>query len=174
MKTELDLAYLASILDEYQHRDGALIPVLQKIQHHYGYVPKETLDLIADSLRISASEIYGVITFYAQFFTQPEGKYVIRLCRGTACHVKGSKSVMEAIERKLGLKENETTSDGLFTLRIVACLGACAVAPVMMINHDYYGELTPEKVESIFDQIILNERKSQTYGEGQEETIIHQ
>jgi NADH-quinone oxidoreductase subunit E len=141
MNTNPDLTYIEHILENYTHKSGALIPVLQKVQDHYTYIPESAVDLIAGTLNIPSSEIYGVITFYAQFYTQPQGKYTIRLCRGTACHVK------------LGVREGETTSDRLYTLRIVACLGACAVAPVMMINDDYYGELTAEKVDKIFTGI---------------------
>ena len=155
-----DLSYVREVLEEYRNRNGALIPVLQKVQDHYTYVPEGAVDIIAETLAVPASEIYGVITFYAQFYTRPQGKHVIRLCRGTACHVKGSKSILEAIERRLGIREGETSGDGLFTLRIVACLGACAVAPVMMINDDYYGELTAEKVDRIFTEIDQMEANS--------------
>jgi len=162
MSQSPDLTYVKQILENYKNKSGALIPVLQKIQDHYTYIPEEAVDLIAEALNIPPSEIYGVITFYAQFYTRPQGKYTIRLCRGTACHVKGSKSILENIERKLGIKEGETTQDGLYTLRTVACLGACAVAPVMMINDDYYGELTAEKVDKIFTNMATGEtRESQ-------------
>ena len=154
MDTVIDLSPLNSIFAEYKDIKGALIPILQKIQNQYTYIPEPAVEIIAEKLNISESEIYGVITFYTQFHTQPEGKYTIKLCRGTACHVKGSKSTLEAIERKLGIKEEETTKDNLFTLRTVACLGACAVAPVMMINDEYYAELTPEKIETIFNKFL--------------------
>jgi len=157
--SDLDITYISQILTGYKSMKGALIPVLQKVQNHYTYIPEPAVDIIAEALNISPSEIYGVLTFYTQFYTQPEGKYTIKLCRGTACHVKGSKSILEAIERKLGIRVGETTEDELFTLRIVACLGACAVAPVMMINGDYYGELTLEKIERIFDEIQAKECK---------------
>ena len=159
---DLDITYISQILNVYKNMRGALIPVLQQVQNHYTYVPEPAVDIIAEALNISPSEIYGVLTFYTQFYTQPEGKYTIKLCRGTACHVKGSKSILEAIERKLSIRVGETTKDELFTLRIVACLGACAVAPVMMINGDYYGELTPEKIEGIFDEIQAKEKKANT------------
>ena len=158
--SNLDITYISQILTRYKSMKGALIPVLQEVQNHYTYIPEPTVDLIAEALNISPSEIYGVLTFYTQFYTQPEGKYTIKLCRGTACHVKGSKSILEAIERKLGIRVGETTKDDLFTLRIVACLGACAVAPVMMVNGDYYGELTLEKIEGIFDELQAKECKS--------------
>jgi len=160
MNTNPDLTYIKDILEDYIHKNGALIPILQKVQDHYTYIPETAVDLIADTLNIPPSEIYGVITFYAQFYTQPQGKHTVRLCRGTACHVKGSKSILETVERKLGIREGETTKDGLYTLRIVACLGACAVAPVMMINDDYYGELTAEKADKIFTRMSLLETDS--------------
>ena len=160
MGQDIDLVYIkTNILSNYKNTKGALIPVLQEVQNHYTYVPEPAVDIIAEALNVSLSEIYGVLTFYTQFYTQPEGKYTIKLCRGTACHVKGSKSILEAIERKLGIHEGETTPDRLFTLRIVACLGACAVAPVMMINEDYYGELTPEKTDAIFTELLSKECK---------------
>ena len=156
MSYKVDLSQVDRILADYKNSKGALIPVLQRIQDHYTYIPQEAVDMIAEAMNISPSEVYGVITFYTQFYTQPEGEYVIKLCRGTACHVKGSKSVLEAIEKKLGIKAGETSKDLKVTLKTVGCLGACALAPVMMINGSYYGKVSPQKIDRILEELGIN------------------
>lgn len=126
-----------------------LIALLQEAQNTYGFLSNSTLEKIGKHLDVALSEIYGVVTFYAQFYLQPQGKYTIKVCHGTACHVKGAELVMSVIQSELKIKPGETTSDLKWTLEIVACLGTCFLAPVMMINKDYYGKLTPESVKSI-------------------------
>ncbi|MEW5801157.1 MAG: NADH-quinone oxidoreductase subunit NuoE [bacterium] len=149
MDENINLTYTRELLKDYQNKKGALIPVLQKIQEHYTYIPEVAVDLIVERLNIPSSEIYGVITFYAQFYTQPRGKHVLKVCRGTACHVKGSKTVLDVLKEKLQIDEGETTLDRTFTLETVGCLGACALAPVMVVDDIYYDKVTPQKIDNI-------------------------
>ncbi|RJQ06645.1 MAG: NADH-quinone oxidoreductase subunit NuoE [Bacillota bacterium] len=128
---------------------GALIPLLQLVQEKVGHLPRVSLSLISEKLGLPESRIYGVATFYAQFHMKPRGKYVVRVCQGTACHVRGGKTILEAVEEQLGVKPGDTTPDLLFTLERVACLGACGLAPTMIINDDTYGRLTPVKAQKI-------------------------
>lgn len=145
-------AKLDEILKKYQGVKGALIPILQDTQNAYGYLAKEVLEQIAVKMNIPISQIYGVVTFYAQFHLNPRGKNIIRVCQGTACHVRGAKAILQAIEDKLQIKAGGTTPDLLFTLETVACIGACGLAPVMMINDDTHGRLTPESIPEIFSK----------------------
>lgn len=140
---------LDEILKKYQDVKGALIPVLQETQHVYGYLPKEVIQNIGEKMDIPISEIYGVVTFYAQFHLQPRGKNIIRVCQGTACHVRGGKAILQELEDTLQIKAGATTPDLMFTLETVACIGACGLAPVLMINDDTHGRLTPEKTAEI-------------------------
>ncbi len=140
---------------KYEGAPGELIPLLQSAQEHFGYIPRRAINYIAGVTGISESDIYGVITFYSQFRLQPMGKYVIRACAGTACHVSGAKLIRETIEDELGIEVGDTTEDGLFTLNTVACIGCCSLAPVIMINNDTHGRLTPASVR----KIIRNYRK---------------
>jgi NADH-quinone oxidoreductase subunit E len=126
-----------------------LIGALQEVQSRFGYLPRAALEKISRRTRIPLSRIYGVVTFYAQFYTEPRGRHTILCCRGTACHVKGAPRVLEAIERQLGVREGESTPDLTFYLGTVACLGTCFLAPVMMIDHEYFGQLTLQKIETI-------------------------
>ncbi|MGA1843050.1 MAG: NADH-quinone oxidoreductase subunit NuoE [bacterium] len=143
---------LKELVDRYRGKDGASIPILQEVQEIFGYVPEMPVMYISQELGIPSSTIYGVVTFYAQFHTEPRGKYVIRTCRGTACHVKGGKAVFKAVQDKLGLCDGETSPDLRFTLETVACLGACALAPVVVINQNYYGNQNPQKILRILEQ----------------------
>jgi NADH-quinone oxidoreductase E subunit len=140
------------IISEYQNQRWGLIPLLQKVQEELGYIPGETLEPIADALQLSPSQVQGVVTFYAQFSLAPRGKYVIRVCRGTACHVRGGRSILRVVKRELGVEEGETTPDFKYTLETVACLGACFLAPTMMVNRNYFGRLSPPKIRSILGQ----------------------
>ena len=149
-KKMIDLTYIDKVCDEFRNVNGITIPILQRVQDYYGYISKEMVDRIADNLNKSSHQIYGVLTFYAQFYTEPRGKYIIRVCRGTACHVKGSLRISEVVTEEFGIKNGETSSDLVFTLEEVSCIGACGMAPVMMINDKTYGNLTPEKARSIF------------------------
>jgi NADH:ubiquinone oxidoreductase subunit E len=132
---------------------------LQDVQEAFGYIPPESIDPIAEALNIFPSQVQGVITFYAGFSLEPKGKYVVKVCRGTACHVKGGRSILRLMKRELGLEEGETSPDYRFTLETVACLGACFLAPTMMVNRTYFGKLSPPKVTTVLSQ----------YGEEKEE-----
>jgi len=129
--------------------EGALIYLLQSAQESYGYIPEKVIHYIGEVVGIPAAEIYGVITFYSQFRLRPLGKYVIKICEGTACHVNNGKTILRALQDELGITVGETTEDGLFSLQSVACLGCCSLAPVMMINDETHGSLTANKVKKI-------------------------
>jgi len=159
----LDFSQLDKVLDQYSGVKGSLIAILQKAQGIYGYLPPKVIEYIAGRTGIRSAKIFGVMTFYTQFRLKPVGKYVILLCQGTACHVLGSSSIEDVILSFLStpqapLKEGETTPDGLFTLQNVACLGCCSLAPVMMINGETYGALTPDKTRQILQGIIDSEK----------------
>ena len=148
---------LQPVLDKYAKVPGSLITILQKTQEIYGYLSMEAINHISEATGIKPAKIYGVATFYAQFRLQPVGKYLIMLCQGTACHVNGSERIEEAVCEHLGIKDGETTDDGVFTLNNVACLGCCSLAPVMMVQsaegNETYGNLTKDKVVKILDEI---------------------
>lgn len=150
---QLDLNKLDELFKDFNEGDESLlIPLLQASQELYGYLSMPVLEKIAQHLHIPLSRAYGVATFYAQFRFKPSGKYVIKVCRGTACHVRGSKNILEAIERELGIKNGDVTPDLKFSLETVACLGTCFLAPVMMINDRYYGKLTNKTVQKILKE----------------------
>lgn len=138
------------ILEKYPNaKRDALIPILQEVQESQGYLSKEAIAAIGRHLGLPVSKIYGVATFYNQFRFSPRGQYHIQVCRGTACHVKGSAKVLEALKQELKLEPGNTTRDGLFSLEVVACIGACGLAPVIAINGEFYASLTPDKARSI-------------------------
>ena len=145
-------AKVDEILAHYNGVKGALIPVLQEAQGAYGFLPKDIISRIADTLKIPVSQVYGVVTFYSQFHLNPRGRNIIRVCQGTACHVRGAKAVLKALEDELRITPGQTTTDERFTLETVACLGACGLAPVLMINDDTHGRLTPETVCKLLDR----------------------
>lgn len=149
----VDLALLEPIFTEYAGKPGSIISILQKTQEIYGYLPLSALQSIADNTGNKRAKIYGIATFYSQFRLSPVGKYIILQCQGTACHVLGSKAISSAICDELGINPGETTADGLFTLEDVACLGCCSLAPVIMINGETYGKLTPDSVRKILQNI---------------------
>ncbi|MFH0813921.1 MAG: NADH-quinone oxidoreductase subunit NuoE [Pseudomonadota bacterium] len=149
---EINWAVLTSLIERYRGEKWCLIPLLQKIQETYGYIPPESIEPIAEALTMSPAQVQGVITFYAGFTLKPKGKYVLRICRGTACHVKGGRGILRFMKKEIGLNEGETSADYQFTLETVACLGACFLAPTMMVNRTYFGKLTPVKVNSILGQ----------------------
>ncbi len=144
---------LMPVLDKYVDIPGSLITILQKAQEIYSFLSFDLMYYIAQKTGISIARIYGVATFYTQFRFEPVGKYLIMLCQGTACHVNGSKMIEETIMETLNISEGETTTDGLFTLNNVACLGCCSLSPVMMINDETYGQLTVDKVKNILTEI---------------------
>ncbi len=148
-KDIVDLSKADEILDHYEGADGALIPVLQKIQGEYGYLQEEAINLVAERLNISASEIIGVATFYSQFRLKPIGEHLIKVCCGTACHVKGASKITEAFSKKLDVEVGSTTEDAMFTLEEVACLGACSLAPIITLDGDVHGNLVPDNVADI-------------------------
>lgn len=155
MKTNetIDLSKVEKVLDKYKDARGALIPILQFVQVEYGYLPVYVIDHISERLNISASEIVGVSTFYAQFHLNPRGKHIVKVCCGTACHVKGAKKIAEKLGETLGVSVGMTTKDKLFTLEEVACLGACSLAPVMMVDEDVHGKLAPDTVGAVINEI---------------------
>jgi len=148
-----DYEELDNTLEIYGKVEGSLITVLQKAQEIYGYLPREVLERIARAMSLKPSKVYGVATFYTQFRFEPVGKYLIMLCKGTACHVNGAKIIEDAICDELGVSDGETTQDGLFTLNNVACLGCCSLSPVMMINGEVYGSLTGDKAREIIREL---------------------
>lgn len=143
---------LLKVIAELKDTKGALMPIMQKAQDIYGYLPIEVQKIISDNTGIPLEKIYGVATFYAQFALQPKGKFRISVCLGTACYVKGSGKVYEKLQEVLNLKEGECTPDGKFSLESCRCVGACGLAPVMMINDDVHGRLVPDDVEKILAQ----------------------
>ena len=149
----VDLKLTEPVLDEYAGIKGSLITILQHTQDIYGYLPKEAIIKISEATGIAESEIMGVGTFYTQFRFQPVGKYLIMLCQGTACHVNSSELILQTIKDELGIDDGETTDDGLFSLKCVACLGCCSLSPVMMINDNTYGSLTPDKTKKILKEL---------------------
>ncbi len=154
------LKALDTVLDAHDHDSGSLITILQKAQDIYGYLPSEIIYYVAAQTGISPAKVMGVATFYTQFRLEPVGKYLIMLCKGTACHVNGSDRIEAAITNELGISNGQTTEDGLFTLKNVACLGCCSLSPVMMVNEETFGTLTPEKAVSILND--FRSRKEET------------
>lgn len=149
---EIDWRKLEAIIKKHQNKGGTLIPLLQDVQETFGYIPPESMASIAEALNLFPSQVQGVINFYAGFSLKPKGKYVVKVCRGTACHVKGGRSILRLMKKDLDLEENETSPDYKFTLETVACLGACFLAPTMMVNKTYFGKLSPPKIATILGQ----------------------
>lgn len=140
---------LQAAIERHKEEPGALMPVLQEAQNIFGYVPLDVQEKIADGLGTTLAEVYGVATFYAQFSLEPKGQYVVGVCLGTACYVKGSQKVLDKLSEVLRIPVGKTTDDGRFTLNATRCLGACGLAPVMMVNDEVYGRLTPDEVPDI-------------------------
>ena len=156
-KEQSDLSLIEPTLDTYADVPGSLIAILQETQETYGYLPMDAMEYIAKRTKTPIATIVGVATFYAQFRLEPVGKYLIMLCQGTACHVNGSELISAAITDELGIEDGQTTADGLFSLKHVACLGCCSLSPVMMIDEDTYGSLTPAKAKAIIEDIKAKE-----------------
>lgn len=149
------------IIESHGKNPVELVSILQEIQEEYRYLPEEILNYIATAMGISPSKVFGVATFYENFSLEPKGKYIIKVCDGTACHVKNSMDLLNALQKKLKLNDGQkTTKDMMFTLETVSCLGACGLAPVMVINEEVYGKVTPEKAEKIIDEIMEKEGNS--------------
>ena len=164
-KTESDVTQfgkVCEILDRY-HRDPAkLVPILQEVQEEYRYLPEEILALVATSLGLPPAKVYGVATFYAHFTLTPKGKHIVRLCDGTACHVKGSIAILDAIRQRLGLSDRQlTTPDMLFTVETVSCLGACGLAPAVVIDDKVHGQVTPEAAVALIEDVIKMEASAE-------------
>ncbi len=144
---------LQGIFQKYAGNQGDLIPILQDIQAEVGFIPREAMSRTARFLNIHESSIYGVATFYAQFYLTRQGKHKVRVCLGTACHVRGGRRIMQAVRKRLGISPGETTEDYSYTLERVACLGSCALAPVIVIDNRVYGKMTVQKVERLLDAL---------------------
>ena len=149
----VDLSLLDETFDKYADKKGSLIAILQETQRIYGYLPIDAMYAVAERTGNSPAKVLGVATFYSQFRFTAVGKYLIMLCKGTACYVNGAERILDAISDELGIGDNETTEDGLFSLSVVACLGCCSLAPVMMINDKTYGNLTPDKARAILREL---------------------
>ncbi len=150
--TKADLKRLDSIIADYREQMWGLIPLLHEIQEVLGYIPPVAIPRIATGLGLFPSQVQGVITFYTQFYTTPRGKNIVRVCRGTACHVRGGKTILKLVKRELGVEEGKTTPDMEYTLETVACIGVCALAPNIVINRDTYGHMNPKKVARLFSR----------------------
>ncbi|MBT9141278.1 MAG: NADP-reducing hydrogenase subunit HndA [Dehalococcoidia bacterium] len=149
----LDLAPLHEILEEYKHEKGAVIPVLQKAQGIYGWLPAEVMEAIARGMNVPLSQIYGVVTFYAQFYLTRRGRHIIRQCDGTACHVRGAGRIIDIMEKELNIKAGETTPDYRATYEVVYCLGSCGLAPVAMVDNNVVGHLVPERMVEVVREL---------------------
>ena len=148
-ETQEQKAMLAQVIGEYRDVKGSLMPVLQKAQNIYGYLPIEVQKVIADGMDVSLAEVYGIVSFYSQFSLNPKGEVSVAVCLGTACYVKGSGEILEKIADNLGVKSGETSGDGKYSLEATRCIGACGLAPVITINEDVYGRLKTEEIDGI-------------------------
>jgi len=148
--TEGDLAQINEMAAEYRQMKWALIPLVQSIQDKFGYIPPQCIPSISEALGLFPSQVQGIISFYTQLYTEPRGKHIVRVCRGTACHVRGGKTILKLVKQHLGIEEGETTPDWEYTLETVACLGVCALAPNVVINDQVHGHMNPRKIEQLF------------------------
>ena len=148
--TEVDLNKIAAIVAEYSQHKWALIPLLQEIQAEFGYIPPQSIQPISKSLRLFPSQVQGVISFYTQLYTEPRGRKVVRVCRGTACHVRGGKTILKLVKKHLDVEEGQTTPDMEYSLETIACIGVCALAPNITISDHVYGHMNPKKVDQLF------------------------
>jgi NADH:ubiquinone oxidoreductase subunit E len=148
--TEVDLAQINEFVAEYSQQRWALIPLVQKIQNEFGYIPPQSIPIITEALGLFPSQVQGVISFYAQLYTEPRGRKIVRVCRGTACHVRGGKTILKLVKQHLGIEEGQTTPDLEYTLETVACIGVCALAPNIVVGDRVYGHMNPKKVEQLF------------------------
>lgn len=155
-QADIDLAAIDHVLDDYRDTEGALIPVLQAAQAIYGYLPAQAMEKIADVLRVPISQIFGVVTFYSQFRLKPRGKHIIRLCQGTACHVRGAGAILNTLEDQLNINAGDTTKDGQFTLETVACVGACSLGPVVMVDDETHGRLSSDQMPDILAPYMVD------------------
>lgn len=157
-ETVRKFSQVCTILEKYHYDPAKLIAILQAVQEEYRYLPEEVMTFVATALEISPARVYGVATFYSHFALEPKGKYVIRVCDGTACHVKGSMDLVDTIAQRIKLpKGKKTTENMMFTLETVSCLGACGLAPAVVVNEDVHGQMTPTSTGALIDQIIAEE-----------------
>ena len=147
---KVDMKQIENIVAGYRDKRWPLIPMVEEIQEKVGYIPPESIPLIADTLGLFPSQVQAVITFYSQLYTRPRGKNIVRVCRGTACHVRGGRSILKLVKQHLGIEEDETTEDMEYTLETVACIGVCALAPNLVVNNNIYGSMNPQKVSAVF------------------------
>ena len=157
---KIDLSLMDGFIEKYKNVKGNLIPLLQKTQDTYGYIPKEAFIKLNTEVGIELSAMYGVATFYSQFRLNPVGKHIIKVCHGTACHVQNAPKLTEALMDSLKINDGETTEDNIFTLESVACLGCCSLAPVMMIGDETYGKLDGKKAVRVIKEIKLKEKEA--------------
>jgi len=148
--SRIDMGRVREIVGEYSEKKWSLIPLVQKLQDEMGYIPPESIPVIAGALGLFPSEVQGVISFYAQLYNEPRGKNVVRVCRGTACHVRGGKTILKLVKQALSIEEGETTEDMEYTLETVACIGVCALAPTMVVSSRVYGNMNPKKLRQLF------------------------
>ncbi len=158
-KDRLSTTEMETIISKHNQGPGGLIPTLQEVQEKNGFLSKNAIMQIAKSMKIYPSTVYGVATFYTQFRLSPQGKHIIKVCKGTACHVGGAQLISDIIEEELGIVDGETTEDGLFTVEEVACLGCCSLAPVMMIGDEVFGKLTEKKIKKVLKEYKSDEGK---------------
>jgi len=163
MSTQYSAAHsfnkVMEILERYDRSESKIIPILQAVQEEYRYLPQEVLTFIATSLGVSPARLYGVATFYSHFSLEPKGKHIIKMCDGTACHVRGSSAVIEAIRKRLNLTSKKiTTDDMMYTFETVSCLGACGLAPVLVVDDEVHGQVTPEQAMALLDKIDAEEK----------------
>ena len=151
-----------SILNDYNYEKDSLISILLSVQEKFNYLPKEAMIKVADSLKIRLIDVYSVATFYKVFSLKPRGKYVINVCVGTACHVRGGRRIVDKIQKELNIEVGETTDDMLFTLETVRCLGACSLGPVMVVNGEYHGQLSTQKTDTIINQYKAKAQEGNT------------
>jgi len=149
VNAEVNLEQLKEIIAEYSQQRWPLIPLLQRIQNEFGYIPPQSIPILARALRLFPSQVQGVISFYEQLYTRPRGKNIVRVCRGTACHVRGGKTILKLVKQNLGIEEGETTPDMEYTLDTVACIGVCALAPNVVIGDRVFGHMNPQKIEHL-------------------------
>ncbi len=150
---EVDPDFIEEMCDEFGNREGTVVQILQRIQEKYGYVPAEAVDLVGEYLDVPKSKMYGVLTFYSQFYREPRGKYVLKICVGTACHVRGAGLLVDKVKEELKIEPGENTEDMMFTLEPVSCLGSCALAPMAMVSDNTYGKLSADKMVGLIKDL---------------------
>ncbi len=148
--TDSDISRINEIITNYAQKKWPLIPLLQTIQNEFGYIPTQVMPAIAKAVGLFPSQVQGVISFYEQLYTEPRGRNIVRVCRGTACHVRGGKTILKLAKQHLGIDEGQTTPDYEYTLETVACIGVCALAPNMVVSDRVYGNMNPKKLEQVF------------------------